>query len=290
MIFAAAVIILRADSAPPVPAILERVAREAAAFQRIAPQTFSQETLEQKVRKKPSRFLPRAGARAVEAPALDYKTREVISEYSFGFLKASPGLHEFRQVISVDGRQVAGIEKARHALSLGIQSADDELKKRMLEQFEKYGLTGAATDFGQLLLLFSERHARDYEFEIEGETRIGADELYVLSWRQTSGPQAIVIFHGRQAIRSRMHGELLVRKTDYLPLRVSMATERTQGKYVIRDEATVDYAETAHGVVLPAAVHHTESVNDTVVAENLFRYGGFHRFTSGTRIEFPEPK
>lgn len=269
--------------------MLSRISEEAEVFRQIAPQTFSQETLQQRARKAPPRFIPRTGDAALKPPPLRYKTREIVSEYSYGFLSESPHvLHEFRQVTSVDGKQVAPPEKARRTLALGMQSSDDIARKQMLMSFEKYGLSGAATDFGQLILLFSKRHIKNYQFSFAREERLGADEAIVLSYRQKAGPDGVTIFQERRAIRSPLEGEVWVRKPDYLPLRITMLSHWTVGKNAIQDEATVDYTATAFGLIVPIAVVHRETAGDGLVAENIFRYTPFHKFSAEAEIKFTE--
>ena len=269
--------------------ILSRLSEEAEVFRQTAPQTFSQETLRQKARKAPPRFLPRTGDAALKPPPVRYQTREIVSEYSYSFLRESPNaLHEFRQVTSVDGKQVAAPEKARRTLALGMQSSDDIARKQMLVSFEKYGLSGAATDFGQLILLFSKRHIRNYQFSITREDRLGADEAVVLSYRQKAGPDGVTIFQERRAIRSPLAGELWVRKPDYLPLRITMISRWMQGKSAIQDEAEVDYSPTTLGLIVPVSVVHRETAADGLIAENIFRYAPFHKFSSQAEIKFTE--
>src|SRR5215469_16125603 len=107
--------------------LLARAAEEAEILHQNAPKALTQETLEQRTLMPPSRFRPRVGKAATEPLRPRLMVREIVSEYSVGTLKDSESnsLIEFRQVISVDGRKVQSVEKARHALSLGITSADD---------------------------------------------------------------------------------------------------------------------------------------------------------------------
>src|ERR1035438_5649218 len=83
-------------------AILSRISEEAEVFRRVAPQVLAEETLIQRALKPASRFHPRMGAGAAKPLAPARKTREIVSEYSFGTLQDAPeSLTEFRQVISV---------------------------------------------------------------------------------------------------------------------------------------------------------------------------------------------
>jgi hypothetical protein len=247
----------------------------------------AEETLEQRALKAPPRFRPRIGAAAAEPPKLQFQTREIQSEYGYSALKDSPGqVHEFRQVISVDGKKISTVEKARHSLSLGLTSEDDRARKRMLEEFQKHGLVGAAVDFGQIILLFRKRSLSEYEFGVAGSDRIGADEAVVLSYRQVAGAEKFVVFEGRKSIRERLSGNIWVRRADGLPLRISMQASWKEDKHTLRQLAAVDYTPTPYGVILPVSVKHSEFQDDQLLVENVFRYSPFKRFRADAEIKF----
>jgi hypothetical protein len=104
-----------AARAQTLPEILSRVSEEAEVFRRIAPQILAEETLTQRALKPPPRFRPRAGAAAATPLTTTRQTREIVSEYSFGTLKDAPeSLHEFRQVISVDGKTISCSKTSRN--------------------------------------------------------------------------------------------------------------------------------------------------------------------------------
>jgi hypothetical protein len=273
--------------------ILSRVSEEAEMFRRIAPQTLTEETLAQRTLKPQPRFRPRVGAGVKTAPALQYLTREVVSEYSFATLRdASGSLHEFRQVISVDGRRVNTPEQARHALSLGLKSEDDRARKRMLEDFRKLGLIDAVMDFGQVLLLFTKRELPNYDFHIAGTDRLGADEAVVLTYTQRHGQQTMLVFEGRKTIRAKLDGKLWVRKQGGLPLRISMRSQWKEQGHSRLHEAIVEYAATPFGIVAPVSVKHSEYFDKVLITENLFRYTPFKKFGADAEIKFdaaPEP-
>ncbi len=257
-------------------------------FRRVAPQTLAEETLQQRSLKPPPRFHPHMGKGATAAPpAPEYQTREIVSEYSYAALQDSPGaLHEFRQVISVDGRPVSTPEKARHALSLGLKSADDRARKRMLEDFRKLGLIDAAMDFGQILMLFTRRELHNYDFRIEGADRLGADEAIVLTYDQRQGQQTMLVFEGKKTIRAKLDGKLWVRKADGLPLRISLRSQWKEQRQTRRHEAIIEYTSTPFGIVLPASVKHSEFLDQQLITENLFRYAPFRKFGADAEIKF----
>ncbi|HEY1217721.1 MAG: hypothetical protein ABSE42_18485 [Bryobacteraceae bacterium] len=273
--------------------LLARVAEEADAMAQNITRTLTTETLEQRGIRQPARFRPRAGA-AASAPSARSTVRQVVSEYSVGTLKEtdSHDLHEFRQVISVDGRPVQTEESARHALSLGMQSPSDRIRKRMLEQFAKHGLVDVATDYGLILLEFTRRGWANLVFGPYAEARIGTDTALVLGWKQISTAGGELEFHGRQAVRQSLQGRLWVRKSDGVPLRVEAWAEVQDGGHRLRDQASVDYVMSAHGFPTPASVVHRHSVDGQLMTENLYRYEPFKMFSAEADIKFtevPEP-
>jgi hypothetical protein len=275
---------------PTLPEILDRVAEEADVLQQNAPKTLTQETLEQRTMVLPPRSLLRVGKAATVAPKPKLLVREIVSEYSVGTLKESDSadLVEFRQVVSVDGRRVQSAEHARHALSLGIQSPDDRVRKRMLEDFARHGLVDVATDYGLLLLAFTKRGLENMQVKAAGETRVGAEEALVFSWRQTSAAGGELEFFGNQSARRPLQGMLYVRKSDGLPLRVQAWAEHPDAKRTIRDEAAVDYALSAHGFLMPASVVHRHLVDGELKTENLYHYEPFKLFSADAEIKFTE--
>lgn len=269
--------------------ILNRVSEEAEVFAREAPLMISQETLRQHALRSQSRFRPRIGAEALKTHPLVYQDRILVSEYGFTTLEGSPGVvREMRRVVSVDGKKVESEEKARQSLTLGLKSDSDRAKKKLLQDFEKNGLIGAAVDFGQLILQFRRRNLAKFHFEMKGETRSGPDEVLIVAFRQQDGPGGLTLYQGNDANRAELTGEVWVRKNDFLPVRVSLTTERKDGEIVTRHTAAVDYQRTPFGVLAPAAVKHQEIVNGILKTENRYEYTPFRKFAADAEIKFTE--
>jgi hypothetical protein len=293
MLLVAAFLALVQDPAQPrLPDVLSRVAEEAEMLQQNAPKSLTQEVLEQRALMPGTRFRPRIGQKAAAAPPPPPRlvVRQIVSEYSVGTLKDSAvqNLTELRQVISVDGRKVQSPASARHALSLGVTSPDDRVRKRMLEDFARHGLVDIATDYGIFLLAFSKRGLEKMKVELGGEEQVGADAAWVLNWQQTSPEGGMLEFLGNQASRIALRGKLVVRKSDSLPLRIQSWSEHPQGAQKVRDEATVDYIQSAHGFLTPASVVHRHMVDGQVITENLYRYEPFKLFSADAEIKFTE--
>ena len=272
------------------PQALARVSEEAAVFQENLPKMIGQETLTQKALLPPSRLVTFGPRGNVAPPKPRVVSHEVISEYSVGHLKNSDSqnLFEFRQVVTVDGKPVRSVESARRELTAGIRSQDDSLRKRMLQDYAKFGLVDVASDYGLILLAFTRRGLETTTVQASGTGRIGADPALILAWKQASSDAGELEFRNRQAVRQALQGTLWVRASDGLPLRIQAWAEYDQSKHRIRDEATVEYAMSSHGFLMPASVVHHHIVDGQVMTENLYRYDSFKLFGSDSDIKFTE--
>ena len=267
--------VLRADERTQ--QLAERLAREAQAFEKIAPELVGRETLHQRVMVAP-RLKLRVGD-AAKHPIAAWKEHEVVSEYAFAVLGRE--IHELRQITSVDGKAVAGGTQAQNALAKLITSHNDERKRHALEQLEKYGLQGAATDFGQILLLFSRGNLERYEITAAGPRLLGTVPTQVFHYQQLDGPHALTVFRGGSAAKTErlsVEGEIWVREADGLPLRITMSATDSSTDKTLREEATVNYAMSEYGTLLPIETTHRELRAGVEVEENKFTYTEFHRF------------
>jgi hypothetical protein len=261
--------------------LVKRLGDQAEAFQKIAPQLVGQETLHQRALA-PPRFKMRVGDAAKQPQAADWKEHEIVSEYAFAQMGRQ--IHELRQVTAVDGKQVASEKKAQDALAKLVTASDDERKKRALQQLEKYGLRGGATDFGQILLLFSRGSVERYEFTAAGPRLLGTVATQVFHYQQLDGPQALTVFRGNSGAgaattqRLSVQGEIWVREADGLPVRITMTATDSSADKPLREEATVDYGMSAFGTLLPVETTQRELRAGEEVAENKFSYRDFHRF------------
>ena len=186
-----------------------RVSEEAEAFQRVAVDVLGQETLHQRSMKPQGRFHPRIGNGEVKP---EWQERTIVSEY--GFTSFGGALHELRQVTSVDGKKIADSKKAQEALAKAITASNDGQKKQLVKQFEKYGLLGAVTDYGQALLLFTRRNMERYEFTARGSNYLNGQSVRVFGYRQIDGPETVTLIEENkkdQVEHLRIEGELWVR-------------------------------------------------------------------------------
>jgi hypothetical protein len=274
-----------------------RVSEEAAAFFRIAPEVLGTETLHQRAVKPPPRFHPRVGAAAMAPPPVQWKERDVVSEYGFASFAAgntegpnTAAIHELRRVISVDGRKVEDTKQAQESLAKAITAADDAQKRALLKEFEKYGFSGAVTDFGQLLLLFTRRDLERYEFTPRPAMMVGYDRALVWSYRQLDGPEALTLFEQSKTRRMRIEGEIRVRASDFVPLQITLAAHEGDAPDSVREEAAVNYESTKFGALLPVSTEHRELRGGRVVMENHFTYADFHKFGASSDVTFPPGK
>lgn len=281
-------VILAAD-ADAVSGRLLRLSEEAEAFARIAPQVLSQEVCRQKAAKGRRGLHFGPAPPPGTPPQLSFRVREITSEYGFATLKdTSADLHEFRRIVSVDGRPIENITDARRKLTLALAAANDHDRRRLLRDFERWGLDGAVTDFGQSILLFTRRRLADYEFKAAGSEMAGPDAAAVLSFRQSGGSQAFRIFDRDQVVHQPLEGRIWLRASDSLPLRIELRSARRQNERSLVDVAVIEYAMSAHGALMPASVLHRQYLDERMVVENSLQYSVFQRFAASAEIKFTE--
>ncbi|MBL8227926.1 MAG: hypothetical protein JNL98_05595 [Bryobacterales bacterium] len=259
-----------------------RLAEEAEAFARTATKVVGQEKLEQVA----ADVLPRFQMRGAK-PHTPFKTRQIVSEYAFSTLPDDPGnLHELRQVLTVDGKRVKAPGKMRETLTMGQKTEADKAKKRMLKEFESYGLREAATDFGQMILLFTQRSQANFKFAPARTENIAADSAIVFVFEQKAGDSAMTVFEGRNVARIPLRGELFLRARDGVPLRITLDFTETVKDVPLRRYAIVDYQISAHGFVLPVSVIYSESASGKMLVENRFQYTDFKMFGASSDVKF----
>ena len=271
--------VLRADERTQ--KLLARLTQDAQDFQRVAPQLTGREELHQKSLAAPSKgFKIRVGKAVTEPPAEVWEERSVVSVYGFSALGRNPqNLHELRQVSAVDGHRVQDQKQAQEALAQAITATGDQRKQQSLLQLQKYKLKGAATDFGQLLLLFAGAGAERYEFAYQSSSRLEGTPALIFSYRQLDGPESLTVFDaaGKKSTRLRLEGEIWVALADYSLRRITLTAKR-DAESAIRQEASVDYLPSDFGCVLPSAILHRELQQGQMTVENHFTYSAFQRF------------
>jgi hypothetical protein len=268
-----------------------RVSEEAEAFQRLAPEVLGEETLHQRSMKPPGRFRPRVGT---EAPKPEWQERTIVSEYGFTvFSGAANSLHEIRQVTTVDGKKIEDSKKAQQALANAITATDDARKKTLLKQFEKYGLLGAVTDYGQAILLFTRQNLERYEFTPKESNSLNGQSVRVFGFKQIDGQETVTVIEENrkdQVRHLRIEGELWVRSDNFVPVRIIMSAIQGQEPDRVKEEAAIDYAMSAYGALLPVKTEHRETRGGKVDAENQFTYSNFKKFGASSGISFDTAK
>jgi hypothetical protein len=191
----------------------------------------------------------------------------------------------------VDGRErvAAKSRDARQVLAENMASDDDRLRRRLLEDFEKQGQIGSATDFGQMVLLFTRRSLPLYAFDRRRNQMLGAEECAVLHWKQGAKADALTVYSGKKLERIPMEGELWTRKRDHLPVRITMQVTAPEENIPVLYRAEIDYRPSQYGAVLPVSVHFEKSAVGLQLIDNRSTYDHFQMFSSESQIVF-EPE
>lgn len=279
-----AALLLQAQSTDRLNEYLDAVARTAATFTAAAPGLMAEETLDQRGRRGFVEILRGKKDKIrnldIRLPQ-DFRNHQVVSSYLLAERGDGHVLHEIRTIITLDGHGLTTAGGAHHALTIGLQSADDRTKRELLENIDQDQLEGAVTDFGQLILLFTKRFQNDYAFSLAGERLLGEEPVVIIRYRQTSGNQGLTFFRERTEDRQSATGEIWLRQKDFLPVRITMNTaEAISKKFTIQTEATVDYVPSRFGLV-PEHVNHKQFLKAgpadcSLMVENDLRYADFH--------------
>lgn len=240
--------------------VLERLGPEADRFAEAAPRWIASEILRQIVQ--------------------GTETHVVRSEY--GFVSLPSGMREIRRVVSVDGRKVKQSKKL-DSLALALASDDDTARRKLLESFEKHRLHGIATDFGQLILLFAHGNQQKFEFSRPQAVVAGQQHYFVLRFQQLDGSEALTIFEGGTPVKQKMRGEVWIRASDRLPVRIALDSEHHDGDDQVRDVGAVDYRPSASGVLLPAAVLHRQFRNGRLQVQDHFQYTDYREIAPASK-------
>ncbi len=280
-----AAVVLQAQTPAGLNEYLDALGRTAATFATTAPGLTAAETLDQRGRRGFIEILKGKKNKIrkfdVKLPT-DFRMHHVVSGYTLEAFGKDGALHETRTVRRMDGKDMAGEDEARHALTTGLASADDGAKRILLENLDREQLEGAATDFGLLMLLFQSRFQKNYAFAPSGGRTMGDAAVNVITYRQISGAQGLTVFRAWTESRQPLSGEIWFLAKDLLPVRITMnAEEALSKKYTIRTEATVDYTPSRFGLV-PASVVDRQflqggAAHDDLMVENDFHYADFHQ-------------
>jgi hypothetical protein len=265
---------------------LERLSEEAETFQRLAQKMIGRETLRHKGRQAAPRL---KWLSLGKRPEVTYRTAVIVSEYGFGhFAEAPEDLREFRQVVSVDGRAraAAATRDARQVLAENMTSDDDRLRRRLLEDFEKFGQTGSATDFGQMILLFRRRSLEFYEFDRRKDALLGEELCQVIRWKQREGVDPLHVFSNRRLQRIPMEGEIWLRARDRMPMRITMKASLDEENVPVTYSAEIDYQRSRYGLLLPAALHIEKKARGLMLIDNRSEYGDYQMFGADSQIVF----
>jgi hypothetical protein len=214
-----------------------------------------------------------------------WKEFRVVSNYSFASPRErSSAVREIRLIQTVNGKSVKHNDSLDQ-IAMSVASGSDAERRKLIAQLEKLGVKGVATDLGQLLLLFSESTAGNYEFLFQGQRMIDRDTpLLAFSFRQIDGPESMTVFRGSEVAKPKLAGEIMLRVADMRLSRVTL-NSMVPGSGKEPDslqEMTVDYS-LFDGCLLPSAAEHREYHAGVLQLENKYEYKPYRPFGSAKK-------
>ena len=156
----------------------------------------------------------------------------------------------------------------------------------MLEQFEKLGLVGAATDFGQMLLLFSRPALPRFHFNYKAPGRLAGSAVSIVQWYQLDSEASARVFRGNDMTRVKMKGEIWFRDSDNRPVRITALIPIRENDRDVVHEAEIDYYRSTYGVMLPRVVRYKKIAGKDLVVENYGFYSNYRMFKVEAEIKF----
>lgn len=257
--------------------MLDRLAAEASAYEKLALEVTGEETLHQREINPRKKLKPRVGEAAERPVDPAWIEREIISYY--GLSSVGRSLHEIREVVLVDGRNVQGQDKAQQTLRMLLTTSGEQQKLAALKQIQKYTLGGAVTDFAPLILFFAHGGAERFEFSPQGIRQLGTVSANAYHFKQIDGSAGLTLFTG-QTQKLPIEGELWISEDPAGPIRITLSSTVPDSDPLIREEATVDYTRSPFGALLPVKVEHVEYHGDEVTSEHLFDYDNFQKLAN----------
>ncbi|HYP12675.1 MAG TPA: hypothetical protein VEQ63_02020 [Bryobacteraceae bacterium] len=258
---------------------LESLAIEADAFDKSAHRVAGIETLRQTLPRGSQVVRNRRGVQTV----LPERTREIVSEYGFVALDERGGwLKEARIVVAVDGATWKKGNKGLETLARTLSANDEKKKRSLLEGFEDFGLQGFITDLGQLILLFARGLLQNYELTYEFKEPSPAGDVWVYRYSQLSGSDAMTIYEAKVPIKVQLRGRVWIRAKDYVPVQISVESERPVKDLIVHDISVVQYEKSSFGFVLPSRITHEQFVNRNLFVKDEFVYSDFKELVSGS--------
>jgi hypothetical protein len=73
-------------------------------------------------------------------------------------------------------------------------------------------------------------------------------------------------------------------------VRIIMAASQGMNEDRVKEEASIDYAMSQFGALLPVKTEHRETRGGKITAENQFNYSGFKKFGASSDITFETDK
>ncbi len=117
--------------------------------------------------------------------------------------------------------------------------------------------------------------------------------MRVFGYKQLDGPETVTVIEEKRNDKVRhlrIEGELWVRSDNLVPVRIIMSARQGLGEDQVKEEASIDYAMSQFGALLPVKTDHRETRGGKIAAENQFVYSNFKKFGASSDIKFETDK
>ncbi|MGE5645553.1 MAG: hypothetical protein ACM336_07165 [Acidobacteriota bacterium] len=216
--------------------------------------------------------------------------RATLSDYYVVSLPSAPDqMREFRETLSVDGREVSGKRGKVFDLLRRKSSGPDAEAQRFLKESKRYDLEAFRKfeEFTNLGLLYVDPRVQHLvQYKLEAAARRG---LLVLQFRE-SGPNTVARVDGGPAPAG---GAMYFTWPELRVVRVDLTIHDTRpdGEELVR--CIIDYAPGPEGLMLPSRCRHfmpgTAGHSEPGSWESDARYSNYRRFTSDVKLTIGEP-
>ena len=267
-----------AIQAPDLETVLSRASEYVHSYERALGMMIAREEYVQRVPMQSAPTVVLGGDGWGRFPPLEYQTRRLVSDFLMVRL-ASAGDRwvGFRSVLEVNGSAVRDRQERLHAVLGDSVATVVERWRTLAQESARYNIGGVARSTNVPtfpLLVLRDEHRSRFEFERIDDARVEGVRVWVIRYRETTGPTIITDLRGRDVFT---HGRLWIDPVDGVLVRTEMLTGDDDSE--LRSEITVRYRpDDELGLWLPRDMKERYESRDGRAFEATAEYSNFQQF------------